>query len=363
LTVLPRYRQWQKKADGTKKTMENDRRIAMKGEAGLNRRAFLHSAIGMVALVAAPDIAFAAEEAALAVAAKKEGSGTIYTSSDPKLTADLTGAFRAKYDIPIEIQRLPSGPLGQRLATEVDNKAVLADVVMTFDKRLLQDGYKKGWFAEVKDLPALAKWPAAGIWNNVGFNIAPDVYNLAWNSSLVTTPPSGWRDLIDPKWKGQVMLSDPRAVTGPTQGWFWLMRKAFGDDFLKALGRNAKYSPSQVPGMQQLAAGATAFYAPGSTSAIDQVIVKGAPVKRAVFQPTIQYESFAIIPAAAPHPAVARLFLNYWLTPEAQALYNKDGYSLLANVPGVTPLPAAELSDENAVHQQLPEILALLGIN
>jgi iron(III) transport system substrate-binding protein len=336
----------------------------MSGASTLTRRSLMTSALGGIfGPVAVPDLVVAEDQQSLAAAARKEGRGTIYTSADPKLTGDLTNAFGAKYGITIEIQRLPSGPLGQRLATEIQNNAVLADVVMTFDKRLLQDGFKKGWFAKIKDLPALAAWPVSGIWNDVAFNIAPDVYNLAWNTSLVTTPPNGWRDLTDPKWNGQVMLSDPRAVTGPTQGWYWLMRKAFGDDFLKALGQNAKYSPSQVPGMQQLAAGAAAFYAPGSTSAIDQVVSKGAPVRRAVFQPTIQYESFAAIPAAAPHPAVARLFVNFWLTPEAQALYNKEGYSLLSSLPGITPLPAAELTDDDTVQRQLPEILALLGLN
>ena len=43
--------------------------------------------------------------------------------------------------------------------------------------------------------------------------------------------------------------------------------------------------------------------------------------------------------ASGRHPNGGRLFLNYWMSPEGQAVANKEGYSPLANIPGTLPMP------------------------
>ena len=98
----------------------------------------------------------------LVTAAKREGRGTVYSVVDPTLMQAVVKRFRDKYGIEIEVMRLTSSSLGQRLSAEVESGNVAADVVIDTDKLLVQAMTAKGYYAPVEQIPGSEAFPALG---------------------------------------------------------------------------------------------------------------------------------------------------------------------------------------------------------
>lgn len=296
----------------------------------------------------------------LVAAAKREGKGTIYTVADPALIQGLLDAFDKAYGIKVQMQRLSSGPLAQRFAAEHQAGTHVADVMITTDPVFTQTAKDRGWLASVEGLPNLRDWPAYA-WDGTTAIAAHVPYSIAWNTTVVTRPLTGWRDLVDPQWAGRILLPDPRvAVNAMT--WYSLMRKTYGDEFLRTIGKAATYVPSAVPGAQQLAAGAAAIYAPAVHQILVGLVAKGAPIGQAFIEPTLSTDNLVSVNARAPNPAVARLLLDFALSVPGQAILNADGFSPRTGVPGTRPLPTLSEADPQATRAETPQMLALLGL-
>ena len=133
--------------------------------------------------------------------------------------------------------------------------------------------------------------------------------------------------------------------------------------FRSELGSHAAFSPSAVPGVQQLAAGAVAVYGPATYLNVTGFTAKGAPIKYLLTDPIVVSVPYAAIVAKAPHPNAGRLFLNYLMSPAGQEILNVNSFSVLPNIPGTQSLPRAAADiDTNEGDKQLPEILSLLKL-
>ena len=157
------------------------------------------------------------------------------------------------------------------------------------------------------------------------------------------------------------MVGDPR-VLAAARLWYLAIIEKYGEDFVRELGKHATFSPSVVPGLQQVAAGAQAIYAPTILLSANDIIEKGAPVKFVIAEPIVISQSFGAVPAKAPHPNAGRLLLNYWMTREGQGVYSKNSYTLLADVPGTKQLTTYTKMDPEAGERELPRINRLLGL-
>ncbi len=326
----------------------------------LTRRNFVAGATAFGAGLAGWSPLSAADEATLAAAAKREGTGMLYSVIEPAITQALLAAFEKKYGVKVEFQRLGTGPLAQRYSAEVEGGNVVADVIMLGDRTFLETARGKGWIGPSQLAPAgLPNGVTDGTLATVAYN--PE--SLAWNTNIVTERPKSWEVLIDPKYSKRVSVFDPRgSILGVK--WYSLIRKAYGDDFLRKLGQQAVLASSVVPAIQQVAAGAMAMYAPAIHVAVDALKQKGAPIDEAFFEPATTGAIVAAVSAKAPHPAIASLLFHYVLTPEGQSLLNKDNFSPLPNVPG-TRQDTPKMSDvtDAAARAELPQILQLLGIS
>ncbi len=329
-------------------------------DPAITRRQMLVGA-GMIGAAAVGIPALGAEiDGALVAAAKKEGQGTLYSVVEPTVTRNTVAAFTAKYGIEIEVDRLIAGPLLQRLGAEEESGNMVADVVISTDKSMVQMAIGKDWFAPVADIPNRAAIPARDqdiFWINIGH--IP--YSLVWNTSEFKEAPTGWMSLLDAKYKGRLLLIDPRIGAGPAQ-WYMLMRKNYGDDFLRSLGPSAQFVASVVPGLQQVAADAKGIYAPAVHLVTDSLLAKGAPIAEIFPEPTVATENYMSIIAKAPHPNVARLLAGYFLSAEGQGLLNPNGWPTRPNVPGSRPLPKLVEIDSIAALGKAKEYAKLLGL-
>jgi iron(III) transport system substrate-binding protein len=336
-------------------------------KSGATRRRFLAgaSAIGATSLLVPGLLSRAAwaamDEAALVAAAKKEGAATIYSNADPAALLRALKGFKAKYGFDPDVQRLTGAALAQRFTAEYESGVHLADMFISSDPVFPKDAIKKGWLLRPDDLPNTQTWPKDDTKDGL-VSLGLNPYTLTWNTALVPNGLKDWKEMNDPKWRGKVLAGDPR-VLASARLWYVAIRRKYGDDFLKELGSHATFSPSAVPGLQQLAAGAVAIYAPSTYLNVTGLIEKGAPIKFALIDPVVVSVPWAAVVAKAPHPNAGRLVLNYIMSMEGQQAYNEDGFSVLPNVPKTKTVPGGTADiDPNDGEKQLPELLSLLKL-
>jgi iron(III) transport system substrate-binding protein len=150
---------------------------------------------------------------------------------------------------------------------------------------------------------------------------------LVRNRDKVTpeVAPKAWTDLLDPRWKGRVSVAHP-AFSGGAGVWALAVKKLHGWAFFEALAKNdprigrSTLDTVTLLGAAECLVGPT--WAPGAYRALD----KGAPI--ALDQPTdgVVLMTFpSAIPAGAPHPNAAKLFLNWLLSEDYSRLIAGDG--------------------------------------
>jgi iron(III) transport system substrate-binding protein len=305
----------------------------------------------------------APDDPALINAAKSEGKGTLYFSIDPTATQQVLDAFNAKYGIQVDSQRLTSGPLAQRFTAEEQAGNVVADLLINSDASFMEDAFSKRWITKIDALPQLASWPR-DFFHDTYVTVAIVPSSLLWNTSLVSAAdaPKAWQDVLDPKWKGKVILLDPHGAP-PVLEFLYLMRQTYGDDFLRKLGaQQPQLVASAVTAAQQVAAGAAAIEIPAVHATLGPLMAQDAPIQEGFFTPTTGANSQAALVAKAPHPNVGKLLLNFFMTPQGQSILNKDAWSPVPGTPGSRPLiQTAPPLTAQAIAQQ-NEIISLLGL-
>jgi iron(III) transport system substrate-binding protein len=333
-----------------------------RSDRDLSRRDILSGVVAGIVGSLTPTYAFTADtESAVIAAAKTEGRGTLYAVIDPTLAQRTLDALKKKYEIDVELQRMTSGVLSQRYSTEMEFGTPLADAFITTDKVFVADAIKKNWFAPLTSLPAYAAYPAH-VHTDRSAVIGHVPSSIVWNKNEIAELPADWKVLADPKYAGRLLLIDPRPTASAAQ-WYMLLRELYGDDFLRTLGKNATFINSVVPGMQQVAAGAKSIYASGNHQVLVPLVDKGAPLGEVFPTPTNSSDNVLALPARAPHPNIAKLLTNFYMTAECQAVLNADGFSPMPNVPGTRKLPEIREYDLGVAKAKVAELALLLGLN
>jgi iron(III) transport system substrate-binding protein len=307
----------------------------------------------------------AADNSALIAAARQEGTVTYYTAQADSANNALAALLKDRYGIEVQIVRLVTNNLNQRYAAEAKANNVVADVVSSSDALFMDQATAQGWLAPVAGVPTLASWPAQ-FQTPTYIDDAVSPYGMVWNTQQVQPgdEPHVWQDVLDPRWKGQLLIGDPRNSNG-TLAFFGFLRDTYGDDFLRQLAALApRLSDTLQGGTQQIAAGASALLIPTITTNVVDIVKQGGPIKDFYPDQTTGSLTVAGISAKAPHPNAARLLLNVAMTVDGQAALSQGGVALLPNVPNATPLPKQFVPAK--LQQSLDAsgtILSLLGIS
>lgn len=337
----------------------------------IHRRQFLGSLAAGVAAAGvfrpAELFAKANELPELASKATSEGELTYYASTNPVLSKKLVELFNKRYPgIKVNVVRLASGPLGRRYASEAEAGDPVADILQLGDALLLEEGYAKGWFADLASLPAYATWPQQ---YKTAYSAVVSIFpqTITYNTNLVKGEniPTGWESMLDSKWKGRILMADIRNSPNLLE-WAMLMQDTYGADFLKQLGnQRPRIVPSTLPGTQMVAAGESAFVLPNLRMVSFSLIEKGAPLDDITPTPTCGLISALAISKKARHPNAARLFSNFILTREAQEVLSAGvACSPLPDVKGALPIPKDyRVMNTKLAIERGPEMLALLGLN
>ena len=303
---------------------------------------------GLLALIASAVIPAAAQDARVE-AAKKEGKVVWYTSLALPTAEKIGKLFEAAYPgIKVEVHRTGSQRILQRVMQELQANLKLVDVIHTSDA---------GHFVLLKEKKLLMKHTPAGVdafpagfkdKDGYYFTLRATVNVIAYNTKLVPAAeaPKGWKDLLDPKWRGKMVTAHP-GYSGVIATHVLALTQLYGWDYFKQLAQNKlMLVQSAVDPAGVVASGERQVAVDGGDYYYYQMKKKGNPIE--VVYPK-EGVPLVISPTAiasfAPHPNAAKLFTDFTFSRELQQVM-ADSEGLYTGHPDVKyPSDKPKLSD------------------
>jgi iron(III) transport system substrate-binding protein len=314
------------------------------------KRLTRRSVLGGAAALALPSLTGRAfgQEAVDAAAARKEGRVVLYTSAPLAAAQKIATAFQAKYGITVELFRTGGVQVLRRFMMEQDAGRPAADVLVSSDLSAVHDLMAKNSFVPFRPID-IDKVPAA-------FNEPSGLY-IAQRMSIISfysrtdlvptdTMPKTWTDLLDPRFKGKMVMTNPN-FTSLQVAVVAMLSKQHGWDYFNRLGKN---DVMVVQGNEQalnlvktgerpIMAGGDSQYASGARlqgHKIDNVFPSDG---------TFAVPSTTSVVRGSPHPNAAKLMAEFTLSLEAQHLWPQSGvYAARADVdPPVGSPPIASI--------------------
>src|SRR5215470_4201630 len=209
----------------------------------LSRAAIVLAALTLAAPVRAADAVDMA-------AAKREGRVVWYTSLPIALSQKLAGLFEQQSGIKVELFRSGGSAILRRFLQERDAGRVLADVLYTADPAATASLAAKDTFVAFQPknfdrIADVAKDPQGRY-----YALRLNMITLFVRTDLVAPAdaPKSWGALVDAKYKGKLVISDP-SFTAVQVAVVGTLAKKLGWDYYERLRDN---DAMVVPGNQQL---------------------------------------------------------------------------------------------------------------
>lgn len=291
-----------------------------------------------------------AQDAAMIEAAKKEGQVTWYTGLIVNLVVrPLSEGFEKKYGIKVNFTATSDSETLLRLTNEARAQKYEDDIFDT-PGTLVPPLMKAGLMEHYE--PASAKSYPADMKDKDGYWTAIFALYLTtgYNTDLVkdSEAPKTFEDLLDPKWKGKMVWTGTRTISGPA---------GFIANILKTMGQDAGMAYLKKLAAQKI----TALDGQNQRVVLDQVIAgqypiglmiynhhtvisqqKGAPIKWVKMEPLVANLGVVAMPKHAPHPNAAKLFLEYIFSEEGQQVIRDANYppahpNVHAKDPAISP--------------------------
>lgn len=262
-------------------------------------------------------------------AAKKEGKVVIYGSLESGIMDEIEKAFSARYGIPIEYFRASSNKTLDRVLTEKRAGRVQSDVVVTNRGPMLLLK-KEGSFAryvspESRNFPEAVK-DRDGVLSPIYRMV---IVGILYNTKLVKPEeaPKSLEDLLKPRFQGKWVMPDPsRHFT--TGAWLKNFDKLYGKSAPAMIKKLADARPilveSFIPSAQKIISGE----AQAGITYLKYVHIfgkDGAPLDYARLPKYLADGHHVGIQAQAPHPNAARLFEDFFISPEGMKILAQEG--------------------------------------
>ena len=291
----------------------------------------------MIALPAQAD--FQSDWKALIAAAQKEGKVVVSAVPGTGMRKKMPEFFKKKFGVEVEVIVTPSRQSAQRAVREAKAGAGTMDIFSTGQSTLIRVLYPKGLLAPIKPLlihPDIMKsdvWQKGEPWfiddkRSHMFRAVDLVVPMAFVNAKFVDPKSikTTKDLLDPKYKGKIVVYDPtRPGPGSNAVSYYMRMKGekFVIDLIK--GQQAKLTRNRRQLVDWLAQGRYPIALAASINEIARLRREGFQI--AAVQPSdiMPYDApgsgVLALFTNAPHPKAAQLFLNWMLTKEGMQLY------------------------------------------
>jgi iron(III) transport system substrate-binding protein len=278
-------------------------------------------------------------------AAKKEGGKlVIYGSPETPVVEAVLQAFQKKTGLAADYWRASAMSVMNRAMTEYRAGNPLYDIVLN-NTEPLYIMQKEGMIAKY-DSPTAKKYakdqidPALGPVSRLG------IVGLVYNKNLVRpdNAPKSLEDLVNPKYRGMLVMADPTLHVTTIQ-WLSSLHKLMGkekaDKFIVDL---AAMKPilveSMLPAGERVATGEM----PISITFVKYAYTysqQGVPLDYVRLDRMLGDSHFAVLSSKAPHPNAGKAFIDYYLDDESMKILAQNGE--FANRKGIyPPLPGAD---------------------
>jgi len=273
-------------------------------------------------------------------AARKEAKLVIYSAAGhagPEAQRAVSDLFKERYGIAVEWTPLSTNDMIPRVLTEHQTKQYVADVGMFGFGSANLEFKPRGYLAPILAPSTLEKgiWrqdpsgaePKDRDWLYIEFALHP---GFLVNNNLVPSgkEPKNYQDLLDPNWKGKIVMQSP-AVAGSGSGWFVASYKKLGLDYLKSLAKQIVLVRAVADSASAVARGQYPIGMAVSTSVTPRLLQEGAPIR--IVRPK---EGSYLAPKGmglfthAPHPNAAKTFVNWFFTEEGQTVVSKNNLTI-----------------------------------
>jgi iron(III) transport system substrate-binding protein len=286
------------------------------------RRGFA-AVLGSAALL--PRAAWA-QAADLEAAARKEGSVTWYIAQVDTETAEMMGhAFTTRYPgVKVQSIRTTGQVAYERLLQDLKNNAPQCDVFSSTDIAQYPQLKKRNALADYQPAGAKSLLPPFQAVSDPGFFYpASATTHLLIHHAKQVKPedaPKSWTDMLDPKWKGRVAVGHP-AFSGCTGIWALALRKQYGWEFFEKLAKNNPRIGRSGNDPVTLINAGECLIGPSPANTAFQQVDKGNPIIPVypADGATVCMGPSAVM-ASAPHPAAARLFMEWLMSDDFSRL-------------------------------------------
>jgi iron(III) transport system substrate-binding protein len=286
-----------------------------------------------------------AQDAKLIEAAKKEGGKVVlYGSLETPVVDAVIAAFRKKTGLNAEYWRASAMSVMNRSMSEYRAGSPLFDIVLNNSDPLLIMA-NEGMIAKY-DSPTAAKYPKDQIDPRLGPISRYGIVGVLYHKGLVKPEdaPKSIEDLVNPKYKGMLVMADPTLHVTTIQ---WLaslhriMPKGKADKFIRDLAAmKPTLVESMLPASERVATGeipiGLTFVKYAYTAARS-----GAPLDYVRIDKMLGDSHFAVLSSKAPRPSTGKAFIDFYLDDESMKILAQNGE--FANRKGIyPPLPGAE---------------------
>lgn len=281
---------------------------------------------GMLAILTLLMTASAAADPRLEQA-RKEGEVVWYTAMNIPDTEALRKPFVERYPfLTLTVLRATGEKVRTRILTEARAGRFSWDLV-SFNLLDMDAVNREGLLAAYASPESRSGYPAGAVdpggrWAAIYVR----QYIVGYNTRLVKPgeAPKRWEDLLAPAWVGKLAVDETDAEWYAALADYWGRDKAAG--FMRALSRQ---KPQQRRGhtlLTRLLVAGDFPLALVHASEIEKEKQDGAPVEWVrTLDPVVTSPSQVGISAKAPHPAAARLFVDFLLSKEGQSAIQSRG--------------------------------------
>ena len=276
--------------------------------------------------------------------AKKEGTVSVIASVGSDFRQVLTTPFEKKFGIRVEYISMQGSAQSARVSRERRAGKYLWDVFVQGTSTALIYMKPQGIIDPIEPALLLPEVTEGKYWEGGSPQFSDkDHYNVllglvtrpafAINTKLVKVSDfTAFRDLLDPKWKGKIIVGrDPRGP-GPGQSifTFFYMNPKLGPDFIRALAKqNLTVLRDDRQSLDMLGRGRFSILLGPAETVTSDLAKVGVPVGLVPPQGLAEGGPLSPGPASlmlvnrAPHPNAARVYINWLLSREGQTEFTK----------------------------------------
>jgi iron(III) transport system substrate-binding protein len=273
--------------------------------------------------------------------AKKEGVLQVYSVSATPPVVAVVKAFEKASGLRTEFLSVAKpNELREKVRVEQSSGRFIGDVMITTVAQTTVISAEDKTIAPLPQVPNAANVRRELQTVQPILPMALQLSGFMINTSLIKPEeaPQSWQDLLNPKWKGQILMDDPRSIGGGYLMFYALYDK-LGREFTEKLAEQQPQLTNEPrEAIRRVARGEKAILMPVVLA--DTLEVKGLPIKAVVPKEGALYnQQGTTVLKNAPHPNAAKLFLNFVLSEEAQTIFANAGSGITSGDAGKIARP------------------------